>query len=519
MSANYELSYKSETEKELLTRLDVSLLHCNSAGEIYWATPNILDILLLDSEAEPPRTMSQLFEILSEYDVAHLRLLLSEAISDLKEMDVAMDFPNREDPKHVIRMNMLPFRNSNTDFEVSLYRLPKKDKAKIAIYSSRKRFQNFIQNMPNAISYKNCNSEIISVNKQWHKMFNPEGLPVEGRTISDFLVESHADASLRSDAEILAGGTAFEKETHVRLKNGTEVYSLSQKFPLKDHHGNIVGVGTIHTDMSRQNAVAQELNRAKEAAEIANRSKSEFLANMSHELRTPLNAIIGFSEILQNELFGPMGVPAYKEYVDDINDGARHLLEILNDILDMSKVEAGEYHLEEEIFETHLEVERCLRFIKERASKNGLEVILAPLESDPLLNADRRVFKQILLNILSNAVKFTERGGTITISIHENKNKELEIEIKDTGIGIAEEDIPLVLQPFGQADTSLTRQVEGTGLGLSLVQRFMDLHQGRLILESELGVGTQVTVIFPRIRWNWEFEGLLEQKELAATFA
>ena len=116
-------------------------------------------------------------------------------------------------------------------------------------------------------------------------------------------------------------------------------------------------------------------------------------------------------------------------------------------------------------------------------------------------------------------MKFTERGGTITISIHENKNKELEIEIKDTGIGIAEEDIPLVLQPFGQADTSLTRQVEGTGLGLSLVQRFMDLHQGRLILESELGVGTQVTVIFPRIRWNWEFEGLLEQKELAATFA
>lgn len=502
---------------QISKELNMAVMKINRDGDIVSASANFSEILPIEDESQLPDHIYRLSEILAPSDIAYIKLSLDAAIKNHTRFDLVFGSSSEQQIDYNIRLVVSSSSTEDGHTYAYLQHIPNAKDDELICYSSERRFQNFIQNMPNAISYKNIDGKFIAVNHHWNRLFNPTNIPVEGKTIHDFVVADKADEIFKEEAKIIETGEPIEHEVTLQLLEGSVTTTNSQRFPLKDMYGHVVGIGNVHTDTSKHNAITRELNRAKEAAEIANRSKSEFLANMSHELRTPLNAIIGFSEILQNELFGPMGVPSYKEYVDDINDGARHLLEILNDILDMSKVEAGEYHLEEEMFEAHAEVDRCLRFIKERASKHGLTINLIDNEKDPILNADRRVFKQILLNILSNAVKFTENGGTITIRLSENIDGNLEISVSDTGIGIAEDDIPIVLQPFGQADTSLTRQVEGTGLGLSLVQRFMTLHQGATQLESVLDQGTTVYITFPKERWSWDIEELMSRKNFEAS--
>ncbi len=239
---------------------------------------------------------------------------------------------------------------------------------------------------------------------------------------------------------------------------------------------------------------------ARERAELANRAKSEFLANMSHELRTPLNAVIGFSDMICRETFGPVGSYKYREYVKHINWAGVHLLEIINDILDLSKIEAGGLTLYEETFDASSVIRSCLTLVKERATDADIQVECDIASDVPALRADKRMLKQILINLLSNAVKFTHAGGTITVRTWFHADDGYVFQIADTGAGIALEDIPKALTPFGQVDGDLNRKHEGTGLGLPLTKALTELHGGSLVLHSEVGVGTTVTVRFPADR-------------------
>ena len=256
------------------------------------------------------------------------------------------------------------------------------------------------------------------------------------------------------------------------------------------------GILVTYTDITERKRVEVDLRRAKDEAELASRSKTEFLANMSHELRTPLNAIIGFSDVLAGQIFGTLGDRRYADYARDIRESGLHLLNLINDVLDVSKVEFGKVELVEEEFEVASVVESCLRLMRERAHVAEIKLAIDLAQDLPVLRADRRRIKQILLNLLSNAVKFTPPGGRVTVGARDEEGW-LRLSVSDTGIGIAEKDLETALRPFGQIDSRLARKYQGTGLGLPLTKAMVELHGGRLELESAPGVGTTAQVLLP----------------------
>jgi PAS domain S-box-containing protein len=265
--------------------------------------------------------------------------------------------------------------------------------------------------------------------------------------------------------------------------------------------GALTGYRGTATDVTELRRREIGLRAAKEMAEMASRAKTEFLANMSHELRTPLNAIIGFAEVMHMELLGSIGNQQYRGYVGDIHDSARHLLGLINDILDVAKIEAGRVELTDSTIDIKGIFDAVARLIRERAVRAEVRLEMAVQPGLPPLVADERKLKQILINLLSNSVKFTPAGGAIRISATlDPANGDLVINVADTGIGIAAADIPRVMEPFGQVDNPINRKFRGTGLGLPLTKGLVELHGGSFKLESTPGVGTSVTIRLPAKR-------------------
>ena len=239
------------------------------------------------------------------------------------------------------------------------------------------------------------------------------------------------------------------------------------------------------------------LNVLLQESHKANRSKSEFLATMSHELRTPLNAVIGFSDILKKQMFGPLGNDKYTDYVNDIHRSGSHLLSIINDILDLAKAESGKLELEEREVDVVDIIERCIRMCQGPAQNGKVRVVPPPVLHSVYVRADERLLFQLVLNLVSNAVKFTREGGEVRFSVAASQEEGVIVKVMDTGIGIPPDDIPRVLRPFEQVESSLARRHGGTGLGLPYAERLAQLHGGKLTLESELGRGTTAIVWLP----------------------
>ena len=289
---------------------------------------------------------------------------------------------------------------------------------------------------------------------------------------------------------IVLSGLEDETMAVAALQEGAQDYLVKGQ-----GDGNLIK-RTIRYAMERKRVEAQ-LVETKNAAETASRAKTEFLANMSHELRTPLNAIIGFSEILKQEPLGPLGHPSYRDYVRDVYESGVHLLRIINDILDLSKIEVGKLTLSETPVDPGEAIESCMRIVRERADTGGIALVAELAPDLPTLNADERMVKQVLLNLLSNAIKFTQSGGAVRIVARVDDTDGLMIQVIDTGIGIAAADIERAMQPFEQIDSSLHRKYQGTGLGLPLARSMCELHGGRFAIDSIVGTGTTVTVRFP----------------------
>jgi PAS domain S-box-containing protein len=291
----------------------------------------------------------------------------------------------------------------------------------------------------------------------------------------------------------------FQCEYRIRGRDDVYRWVLDRGLALRGPDGRAHRIAGSIGDISARKDAEQRIVEAKEAAELASRAKTDFLANISHELRTPLNAIIGFSEVMRDGLFGPVAIPRYQGYLNDIHASGSHLLCLINDILDVAKAESGKMELNEEAIDVGRAIEGCIRLMQERAfqAKVAIDVQVEP--NLPLLWADQRKVRQIVLNLLSNSVKFTPEGGRVAIAAAAGADG-LALTVTDTGIGIAAQDVSKALSPFGQVDSSLARKHEGTGLGLPLSKALIEAHGGMLVLESQVGAGTRVSVTFPLSR-------------------
>lgn len=278
---------------------------------------------------------------------------------------------------------------------------------------------------------------------------------------------------------------------------GNDITVLKDKeTALVDSEARLIGaIGDLSRSRHEMETLADRYNAEKKRAEAANRVKSEFLANMSHELRTPLNAIIGFSEAMQHQLYGPLGSPNYEGYAEDIRTSGQFLLSVINDILDMAKLDAGRVKIrpqEQPIFEA---IDECVRMVRLEADAADLTII-TDIEGNPTTEADSRALRQVILNLLSNAIKFTPAGGEVCIRAR-TKGDQLYLSVRDTGIGIPKSKISRITDPFEQVDDATTRAEKGSGLGLAISRRLVELHQGTLCIKSKEDVGTLVGVLLP----------------------
>ena len=317
-----------------------------------------------------------------------------------------------------------------------------------------------------------------------------------GLTDYDIVPREQAAFFQEIDRKVLSTGAPYETEEMLTSAAGAEYWLFTRKSMVKVASGERYLVGII-SDITQRKRMEKDLLAAKVKAEDANRAKSMFLANMSHELRTPLNAVIGFSEIIKNELLGAIGEPRYRDYAGDIHSSGKHLLKLINDILDMTKVEAGTYQLREDVCDIAKVLGEAVALVQNPAIQKELTVRVDVPDDIPFLFADERCVRQVVVNFLSNGIKFTPKGGDVAVRAHLEPDGAIVIAVVDTGIGMAQDDIRHALSPFRQLEGSLARKYEGTGLGLSLTKAMIDLHEGTLRVDSKIGAGTTVTAHFP----------------------
>ncbi len=365
------------------------------------------------------------------------------------------------------------------------------------IKASDKLFRTFIEHSPSAIIIKDIDGNYLHANSQWHEWFNPGGREIRGYNTYEFFPKEYAEQVLAQEKEIIAGKKMVEREFVSPTVNDGLIPTFGQMFPIMDDEGNVIAVGGSVTDISANKKTEEALRNALMKAEEASLAKSKFLATMSHELRTPLNAIIGFSDILVGQYFGVLCNEKYSEYAEDINHSGRHLLPLIDEVLDISAIELGKRELVLEPVAVRELLTDCVKSVRHRAAKQEIMLALCADGPLPTLNADETALRQIFLNLLTNAIKFSHAGDKVTVSAVATE-KEVIIEVQDTGEGIKEDQLPNITKPFVKGHSSSHITHEGVGLGLSIVKSFVAAHNGQLHIESELGLGTKVTVIFPK---------------------
>ena len=366
---------------------------------------------------------------------------------------------------------------------------------------SERRFRDYAEVASDWYWEVDANRKITFLSELYFSLTGAIPQSVLGTDATEFLRRYAADAESWARLAPFAAQKAIRgvRLRYPKVDGGVIYLSVSAK-PCFDEAGSFIGYRGVGSDETMAFESAQTLRDAKERAEIANRAKSEFLANMSHELRTPLNAIIGFSEIIMNRVFGSANPERYDSYALDIHNSGKHLLSIIDEILDLSKIEAGKERLEEEEVDLDELIASTRRLFTGRFETADLMLSIDTPSPSVRFHADGTKLKQCLANLLSNALKFTPAGGSITVHAYFDDQGDMALAVADTGIGIADVDIPKVMSPFGQVETAFQRAHAGTGLGLPLTRALIELHGGTFRIDSILTVGTTVTLTLPSRR-------------------
>ncbi|UEM04396.1 PAS domain-containing sensor histidine kinase [Skermanella rosea] len=382
------------------------------------------------------------------------------------------------------------------------HRIRENERTAAALGESERKYRDIYENAAEGIFQTSPEGRMLSANPALARIYG-YGTPGEVlAALQDIRHQLYVDPRRRDQFARLLDryDTIHGFESEIRRKDGSVIWISETARAVRDAAGRLLYYEGKVEDITDRRA-AEELQRlAREEAELAGRAKSEFLANMSHELRTPLNAVIGFSEIIKNEMFGPAGRPEYVEYARDIHESGTQLLELINDILDMSKIEAGKKELQDAVVDIGRVARNCVRLVEGRAQFGGVAVAVDLPPDLPPVRAEELALKQIIANLLTNAVKFTPKGGRVLVSADIEPDGSLAVAVADTGIGIAPEDMEKALAPFGQIDSSFSNKTQGTGLGLPLARSLAALHGGTLSIESMPGRGTTVTVRLPSER-------------------
>lgn len=344
------------------------------------------------------------------------------------------------------------------------------------------------------------NRRIVRVNDSFVRTYGWARDELINSDVVEFITPDEREQAYKNHDEFISSGIRSAGEMKLIRKDGSIANALYTTATIELSQKRRFQVTNV-MDITLRKQMEVSLRLAKEQADTANRAKSAFLANMSHELRTPMNAILGFSELMMNETFGPLGNDKYTEYINDVHSSASHLLEIINEVLDMSKIEAGRIELDEsEVSMTDL-IKSVLRMMESRIFGKELKMH-SDIEDDlPYIFVDQRLIRQVLINLVTNAVKFSDTGGNIHLTAKMLPNHAMEIVVSDEGIGIPENKLKQAMEPFGQVtDKAENTGQQGTGLGLPLAKAMVELHEGAMKLESEEGQGTTVTFRLPSDR-------------------
>lgn len=357
-----------------------------------------------------------------------------------------------------------------------------------------------LENSPICNKIIDLNSRLVYMSSAGIKMLKISNINEHYGTVypPDFYAESMR-APLVDHLNRAKNGEVSDVECPLLSTEGDEVWLHTTFVPSRNDSGKVEYVIATSVDITERKKAELDAHRAIIDAEHANLAKSEFLANMSHDLRTPLNAIVGFTEMMETETFGPLGHPRYEEYAKDIRNSGNFLVSLINDILDISKIEAGKYELVEETLDLEQIIENSVTMLSPLIKTGGLNISTHFPPSLPLLRGDERSMTQIFNNLISNAVKFTRPDGKISITA-KTTNGSVQITISDTGVGMTPGEVESVFNPFEQASSAVSGPRNGTGLGLHLCKKLVTLLDGDITMESEVGVGTSVAVLFPAHR-------------------
>jgi cell cycle sensor histidine kinase DivJ len=394
-----------------------------------------------------------------------------------------------------------------------------------AVRAGEERYRLLAENANDLITRHDEKGRIVFASLAAQQLLGEHAQKILGDGLFERVHIADRPAYLTALSRSQANGEPIAVEFRLRRGNPGEnaryIFVEMRCRPMRPADGEALdrpGIVAVTRDISDRKAQEAELTRARDEAESASRAKSQFLANMSHELRTPLNAVIGFSEILNRELFGALGEARYRDYARLIHESGEHLLNVVNDILDMSRIEAGKFNIVKEPFEVGSLVRSCCEIMRHTAERRGVTLIADVAPGIPELPADKRACKQILLNVIANAIKFTKEGGWVRVSARAAGGN-VEFVVADNGIGIAAEDLPKLGNPFVQASNSYDRSYEGAGLGLSVVKGLARLHGGKFELQSTLGQGTTAIIVLPLDGPNESADAPVELPKVSAASA